>query len=163
MSSSMHDLGGRRRARARAMRIMNVPMRVILGLRVATPLGGRLMLAFITGRKTGRHYRQPLSYVRDGDTLLTPGGGRWTMNLLDGHPVRLRLRGRDLTARPEFVRDPGEVEILLNAMAAASPSTARFVPLPRDQDGRLEPAALTQAIEHGFGIVRWHLQHGTQQ
>lgn len=33
------------------------------------------MLASFTGRKTGRHYRQPLSYVRDGDILLTPGGG----------------------------------------------------------------------------------------
>ena len=57
------------------MRIVNIPMRIVLGLPVATPPGKRLMLAFIVGRKTGKTYRQPMSYVRDGETLLTPGGG----------------------------------------------------------------------------------------
>ena len=42
----------------------------------STPLGKRLMLVYLTGRKSGRHYRQPISYVREGETLLTPGGGR---------------------------------------------------------------------------------------
>jgi hypothetical protein len=36
------------------MRVVNV-----LGLPVATPLGKRLMLVFLTGRKTGKQYRQP--------------------------------------------------------------------------------------------------------
>jgi hypothetical protein len=139
------------------MRAINVPMRAVLGLRVPTPLGSRLMLAYLTGRGTGRHYRQPLSYVQDGDVLLTPGGGRWTYNVLDGRPVLLRLRGHDRTARPEFVRDPDRVEALLDAMAKASPGTARFVPLPRTPDGRLERDALQRAVEHGFGVVCWHL------
>jgi hypothetical protein len=59
-------------------------MRLILGLPTSTPLGKRLMLAYLTGRKSGRHYRQPISYVRDGGTLLTPGGGRWKLNLVEG-------------------------------------------------------------------------------
>jgi len=42
-----------RRLQASVMRIVNIPMRVVLGLPVATPLGKRLMLAFIVGRKTG--------------------------------------------------------------------------------------------------------------
>jgi hypothetical protein len=78
------------------MRVINVPMRVILGLPFATPLAGRLMLDRITGRKTGKVYRQPVSYVRQDSTLLTPGGGNWKLNLQDGRPVRLRLRGRDM-------------------------------------------------------------------
>lgn len=53
-------------------------MRAVLGLPFPTPLGKRLMLVDITGRKTGRHYRQPVSYVRHGDVLLTPGGGKWS-------------------------------------------------------------------------------------
>jgi hypothetical protein len=53
-------------------RVINVPMRFVLGLPIATPLGKRLMLVHLTGRKSGRHYKQPVSYVRDGDTLLTP-------------------------------------------------------------------------------------------
>jgi hypothetical protein len=65
-----------RRLQARMMRVINVPMRVVLGLPFATPLSRRLMLVFLTGRKTGKAYRQPVSYVRQATTLLTPGGGK---------------------------------------------------------------------------------------
>jgi adenine/guanine phosphoribosyltransferase-like PRPP-binding protein len=57
-----------RRLQARVMRLVNTPMRILLGLPVATPLSNRLMMAFIIGRKTGKIYRQPLSYVKDGNT-----------------------------------------------------------------------------------------------
>jgi hypothetical protein len=33
-------------------------------------LGKRLMLVYLTGRKSGRQYRQPISYIQDGETLL---------------------------------------------------------------------------------------------
>jgi deazaflavin-dependent oxidoreductase (nitroreductase family) len=145
------------RRRQRVMRIVNVPMRTVLGMPFPTPLGGNLMLISYTGRKTGKAYRQPVSYARDGDVLLTPGGGRWTLNLRDGRPVRLRLRGRDVSARPELVTDPAEVERLLGAIARENPRAAKFVPIPRLPDGRLDPEVLTAAIDHGFSIVRWHL------
>jgi hypothetical protein len=48
---------------------------MLLGLLFPTPKSKRLMLVHHTGRVTGKHYRQPVSYVRDGDILLTPGGG----------------------------------------------------------------------------------------
>jgi deazaflavin-dependent oxidoreductase (nitroreductase family) len=137
--------------------MFNVPMRELLGLPVATPLSKRLMLVHHTGRKTGKHYRQPVSYVDDHGTLLTPGGGRWTRNLRGGESVRVRLRGRDVTAYPELVADPDEIERLLAVMAKANPSLRRFVPIPRDAEGRLERASLAAAIEHGFRVVRWHL------
>src|SRR5438270_13608442 len=104
---------------ARLMKAVNVPMRAVLRLPFATPLGGGLMLVSYTGRRTGRGYRQPVSYVRDGDTLLTPGGGNWKLNLRDGEPVHLRVRGRDIVARPELVRGAGDVETLLGRMLAA--------------------------------------------
>ncbi len=59
----------RRRVQARVMRMVNVPMRVVLGLPVATPLGGRLMLVTIIGRKTGKVYRQPPELVKDLDEI----------------------------------------------------------------------------------------------
>ena len=43
-----------RRIQARMMNVVNIPMRRILGLPFPTPLGGRLMLASLTGRRTGR-------------------------------------------------------------------------------------------------------------
>jgi len=49
------------RRRQRIMRAVNVPMRAVLGLPFATPLGGSLMLISYTGRKSGKAYRQPVS------------------------------------------------------------------------------------------------------
>jgi deazaflavin-dependent oxidoreductase (nitroreductase family) len=145
----------KRKAQATFFRLANVPMRALLGLPFPTPLGNRLMLVHHTGRKTGKHYRQPVSYVRSAGTLLTPGGGRWTRNLREGEAVRIRLKGRDITARPQFVSEPSEVEHLLSVMAAANPMLRRFVPIPRTPEGRLQPASLANAIVHGFRIVRW--------
>jgi F420H(2)-dependent quinone reductase len=145
-----------RRLQARAFRIVNVPMRLILGLPVPTPLGRNLMLTFIVGRKTGRTYRQPLSYVRDGDALLTPGGGKWKLNLVGGTPVRIRLRGKDISATPELVGDVDEVGRLLRTMAAGNPAAARFVGIQRDADGSFDRDGVARAVQYGFRIVRWH-------
>jgi len=140
------------RRRARIMRAVNVPMRAALSLPFATPLSGNLMLICYTGRNSGKAYRQPVSYVRDGDVLLSPGGGRWTLNLADGRPARIRLRGRDAPARPELVTDPAELERLLGVIAEKNPRAARFIPIPRRPDGRLDPDALDAALQHGFCI-----------
>jgi deazaflavin-dependent oxidoreductase (nitroreductase family) len=139
------------------MRLVNVPMRAILRLPLRTPLSGRLMLVTHIGRRTGRVYRQPVSYVVAGSALLTPGGGRWTANLRDGEPVPLRLRGRDVHARPELVRDVDEVDRLFQVMAQVNPRLRRFVPIPQGADGHLDRQALITALAHGFRIVRWHL------
>src|SRR5215472_18981923 len=145
-----------RRLQARFFRVINVPMRRILGLPVPTPLGRNLMLAFVTGRKSGKTYRQPVSYVRDGDALLTPGGGKWKLNLVTDSPVRLRLRGRDISATAELVSDVGEVGRLLQTMAAGNPAAARFGGIQRGPDGSFDRSGVERAVRYGFRIVRWH-------
>ena len=146
-----------RRLQAKVMRVVNVPMRVVLGLPVATPLSSRLMLVSLTGRKTGRSYRQPVSYVRQGSTLLTPGGGNWKLNLVEGRAERIRLRGRDVLARPEIVDDVEDIDRLLVTMTQANPMVSRFVGIPRGSDGSLDRDRLRAAVRYGFRIVRWHL------
>lgn len=154
---------GRPARQARVMRAVNVPMRAILSLPFPTPLSRNLMLLHYTGRKTGNAYRQPVSYARDGSdvskgtVLLTPGGGKWTLSLGDGKPVRLRLRGREVPARPELVTDAAEVDRLFGVIARENPQAAKFVPIPRGADGHFDPKALDLALRHGFCIVRWHL------
>jgi len=139
------------------MRAVNVPMRVVLGLPVATPIGKRLMLACIVGRRSGKTYHQPMSYVRDGTALLTPGGGKWKLNLQDDKPVRLRIRGRDVSARPELVSDIDEVDRLLSVIVKANPSASSFVRVPKNPDGSFDRRGLQSALDYGFRIVRWHL------
>jgi hypothetical protein len=146
----------RRRIQTRAFRVINVPMRAALELPFSTPLSSNLMLAFVIGRKSGKTYRQPISYVHDGETLLTPGGGNWKRNLVEGTPVRLRIRGVDVLATPELVSDVDDVEKLLGVIVAGNPRAAPFIGIRRGADGRFDPAALAEAVSYGFRIVRWH-------
>jgi hypothetical protein len=139
------------------MRMINVPMRLLLRLPFKTPLNRRLMLLSFTGRKTGRAYRQPVSYVPDGDTLLTPAGGRWKLNLREGEPIRIRLRGRDVLGRPEFIRNVEEVERLLRRMMAINPRITSFVPFI-GRDGQVDRDRMEAAIGRGFSIVRWSVE-----
>ncbi|MGH8997668.1 MAG: nitroreductase/quinone reductase family protein, partial [Acidimicrobiales bacterium] len=111
----------------------------------------------LTGRKTGRHYRQPVSYVRHDGVLLTPGGGNWKRNLKPGESVRLHLDGRDETAVAEIVTDPETAADMLTVMISANPAVTRFSGIGLEADGRPDRHRLGQALEHGFAIVRWHL------
>lgn len=147
-----------RRIPAPAWRMINRFMRAILGLPFPTPLGKRLMLVSLTGRKTGRHWRQPVSYVRHDGVLLTPGGGNWKRNLNPGEPVRLHINGRDQTATPEIVTDPDTAADLLAAMIVANPAVTRFSGFGLDADGRPDRHRLDQALQHGFAVIRWHLE-----
>jgi hypothetical protein len=140
---------------ARLMKVVNVPMRLLLSLPFATPLSRQLMLLSFTGRKTGKHYRQPVSYVPDGDTLLTPAGGRWRLNLRDGQAIMVRLRGRDVRLTPEFISDLDEVERLLNYMMKISPRNTARVPV-MGPDGQVDRAKLAAVLDWGFRIIRWH-------
>ena len=155
--SNAIDQSRRLRRLARILRYVNVPMRALLSLPFATPLSGNLMLVEFEGRKTGMHYRQPVSYVPDGDELLTPGGGRWKVNLVDGEPVRLRYRGRAIIARPQFVRDPDLVASLVTTMMAKNPRVASFVPFVTS-DRRIDRAGLETAVAYGFAVIRWQLE-----
>ncbi len=151
-----------RQIQARVMSMLNVFMRPILRLPFPTPLTKRLMLVSFTGRKTSKAYQQPVSYVQQGHTLLTPGGGKWKLNLREDQSVRIRLRGQDVFARPEFVKDPDEVEHLICVMAVANPTVGTFVGIPKGPDGRLDCDRLETALKYGFMIVRWHLAEGME-
>ena len=143
----------RMQRRARLMRLINVPMRRVLSLPFPTPIGRRLMVVTLTGHKTGRIYRQPVSYVLDGDTWLTPGGGVWTRNLREDTSVPARMNGKQVQLRPELIRDPDQVEALLQTMAKTNPRITSFVPF--FDAGGIDRTKLENALEYGFRVVRW--------
>ena len=151
-----------RRIQARVMSILNVIVRPLLRLPFQTPLTKRLMLVSFTGRKTGKAYQQPLSYIQQGGTLLTPGGSNWKLNLREDQQVRILLSGRDVFALPEFVKDPDEIERLIGVMSVANPTVGAFVGIPKGADGRLDRGRLEIAVKYGFMIVGWHLVERTE-
>src|SRR5437868_15446189 len=86
---------------------------------LATPLhrimSSQLMLLRFTGRKTGRSYTTPVSYVLDGNSLLVPAGGAWRRNLEAGPRASVRLRGVWRTVTSEVVGEPALADLLLRS------------------------------------------------
>jgi len=116
----------------------------------------RLILLSYIGRKTGKSYTIPVSYVEQGDALLIPAGGSWKKNLENGVAVLIWLRGREWRANPEVVRGFDEVEELVAFMMAANPAVSRFIGVPQRPDGRPDCEKLEQAVHGGFALVRLH-------
>ena len=147
----------RMRRQAKLMSAANVVMRRLLSLPFPTPLSRRLMLLTVTGRRTGKVYRQPISYVRDGESLLTPGGGRWKLNLEPGRPVSLRIRGKDWPALPTIIDETDEIERLLTVIVGGNPAAGKFMPISFDDSGQANAGDLQRAVRYGFRIISWKL------
>jgi len=62
---------------------------------------GRMALISVTGRRSGRSYTFPVGYEREGDRVTIgvgwPERKVWWRNLVQPAPVRLRIRGEELT------------------------------------------------------------------
>jgi hypothetical protein len=112
-------------------------------------LSANLLVLGYTGRRTGRRYRLPLSYVeRDGRLYLCTRTAFWWRNLRRGRPVELRLRGRDVVATPSIL-DPSSPEALegLRAFLTRNPGTGELLyNVPRGPDGRPVEADLRREV-----------------
>jgi F420H(2)-dependent quinone reductase len=64
------------------------------------------MVITVTGRRSGKHYTLPVSYVRDGETLLviSQKDRTWWKNLRNGAPVTVLLQGHALQQVPTYQR-----------------------------------------------------------
>lgn len=75
-------------------------------------LGDEIMVITVAGRRTGRAYSTPIGYLRDGDSLIAltnaANPSNWYRNALHQPEVMLNIRGRDLRAHAEPVRDEAE-------------------------------------------------------
>jgi len=100
-----------------------------------SPLHGLLsrdvLLLHYRGRRSGRAFTLPLSFVEDGGALYLctrPGASDWWRNLKGGAEVELTRRGRRVRAAAE-VLDPASPEALegLRAFVAHNPGTGELL------------------------------------
>jgi deazaflavin-dependent oxidoreductase (nitroreductase family) len=78
-------------------RLSNPLVRWLLRSRPHRLMSGSTLLLTYAGRESGRECSRPVSYVRDGETVLLVGARdhAWWRNLRGGVPVTVRIQGQE--------------------------------------------------------------------
>jgi deazaflavin-dependent oxidoreductase (nitroreductase family) len=112
----------------------------IMGAMLRSPLhrmaSRSILLITFTGRKTGRRYTTPISYLREGDKVTAFTGAKWSRNLVGGAPVTLNIKNKDYQATADVVEDKEAVAESLRSFLNQVRSDARFYQVKFDDDGQ---------------------------
>lgn len=121
-------------------------------------MSGSALLTY-KGRRSGRTYTTPVSYVREGEDVLFVSGREhsWWKNLRGGAPVTLRVRGRDERGIAEaFEGEAAEAGLL--AVLRAVPAYRRRWGIELGADGSpKDPEVLTRVAEENVLVRVRHL------
>lgn len=120
-----------------------------------SPLHGLIdkstVLITFRGRKSGKIYSFPVSYARDGDTLMIISRREhaWWKNFRGGTQVRLRLQGQTLKARGEVTTDAETVANKLLMFLRQFPGYQRLMHIKLSANGQPEnPEAFQQFVQN---------------
>ena len=115
-----------------------------------SPLHGLMsksvMLLTYRGRRSGRAFATPISYVRDGEDLLAVASRdhTWWKNLRGGARVRVRLRGQELEGTGRALEGEAGEEGLLRVLRAV-PAYRKHWGVELGGDGRpTDPADIAR-------------------
>jgi hypothetical protein len=118
------------------VRLLNPLVVALLRSPLHSLLSGNTMLVSFTGRRSGKRYTVPISYVREDDTIICFTGSPWWKNLRGGAPVVVRVRGQDLdgSALP-IDGDPGAISQGIQALLRRVPRDASFYGVTLNSEG----------------------------
>ena len=117
-------------------------------------LSKRRMLLTFTGRKSGKRYTIPLSYVQEEDTILcVTGHTSWWRNLRGGAPVSVMLKGQALPGMAQaIVDDPAVIMQSLQKLLQAIPSDAKYHAVKLDLNGQPNAEDMAQVASSSILI-----------
>jgi deazaflavin-dependent oxidoreductase (nitroreductase family) len=95
-----------------------------------------VMLITFTGRKTGKRYSTPVSYLRQGNKITAFTGAKWSRNLVGGAPVTLNIKNKNYQGTAEVVEEKEAVAEGLRSFLNQVRIDARFYQVKFDDDGR---------------------------
>lgn len=121
--------------------------------------GRRLMLSF-PGRRSGKRYATPVNYLQRGAELLITTDSRWWHNLDGGAPIAARLRGRQVPARAEAIREAHVVAEALTAIVRDHPPYGRWAHIHTGPDGAPDLADVRAEVARGRVLIRVQLRPG---
>lgn len=113
-------------------------------------LSHQVVVLEFSGRRSGRRYAIPVSFLRSGSKILcmTDRNGIWWRNLQGAVPVQLTLNGRSVSAIAQVeVEDNQQVAAALRLFCLRSRISAYFAGVGFDSDGEPKSADLVRAAE----------------
>lgn len=144
----------------RLMRVMNVVPRVLLRTPLHRAMSGSVLLLTFSGRRSGKRYTTPMSYVREGDEIFMSTEAPWWRNLEGGVEVAVRMRGKVLSGIAESVTDEDEVVEGLKTIVRLYPGYSRFIGVTVYEDGRPKEETVVRAARRGRILIRVRLDQG---
>lgn len=99
-----------------AYSVVNPTMKAILRSPFHGLLSKNLMELSFTGRKSGKQYRVPVGYTRDGNTLTLFSHAKWARNFEGGAPVVVRLEGTERKATARIIHDDAVIRSAIERM-----------------------------------------------
>jgi deazaflavin-dependent oxidoreductase (nitroreductase family) len=110
----------------------------------------------VTGRKSGKRYTLPVSYIRDGKTLLviSQKDRTWWRNLRGGAPVTVLLQGRAFLARGETLTETARAVPMLLQILQQVPAYQRLFHVRLDATGQPEHPEMLTRLAQDHAIVR---------
>jgi deazaflavin-dependent oxidoreductase (nitroreductase family) len=140
------------------MRVMNKFPALLLRSPLHGLMSGSTLLITFTGRKSGKRYTTPITYLREGDTFLRTTDSPWWKNLCGGAPVTLRVKGREYKGIGEAVTHEEEVARVLEMMAREFPRYGKYAGIETGPDGQIGRAQLEKVARERV-VVRARLDH----
>jgi F420H(2)-dependent quinone reductase len=119
-------------------------------------LSHNMLLIAFAGRRSGKTYTMPVSYARDGETIVivSQADRSWWRNLHGGAPIRVRVQGKDATGYAESFETPKAVAAGLLVLLRQIPAFRKHVGIALTADGQPErPEDLARLVQ-GRVIVR---------
>jgi len=147
----------RRRAFLWVRLLLNPVAKFILRSPLHGLMSSRLMLISFTGRRSGKHYTTPISYVQQGQTLLLGVGGPWWKNLRGDASVQVRLRGKTCTGRARVWEDEASMTRAYQTILEQNPTQARFMGITATPDGEPDSHDIQRARQRGAAVVEIQL------
>jgi hypothetical protein len=136
------------------LRAWNPAMRAILSSPLHWPFSRWFAILSWTGRRSGRPYSTPVSYIREGTTVWLTTGDRWWRNLVGGAPVAIHIRGRRHEGRGVAVTDRIESRREHRRPFSEHAWFRRLAGIPGSEGDGPDPAALDQALAAGRVLIR---------
>ena len=125
--------------------------RIMSGL-LRSPVHGMasrtVMLITFSGRKSGKVYTTPISYMLEGEVVTAFTGAKWWRNLVGGVPVTLNIKNKEFQGRADVVADDKQaVADGLRAFLRKVRFDARFYQVKFDDDGEPNWEEVQRAAE----------------